>query len=229
MRITYTFTFNTTEVEQFVFDFEPETMLALGELPATLPEWTTLSTAMCPHCSLDSTKYATCPLAARLCDIVTRFSKWFSYDDVSVEVLLPERTVSTRTTAQRAVSSMMGLVIPCSGCPHTVCFRPMARFHLPFSTQEETLCRASSLYLLGQFFREKRGQGGEYALQGLKDIYRDIEIVNLHVAKRLRMASERDSSVNAVILLDLFAKSVPIQIEDDLRDMEELFSPFLEV
>ena len=66
-----------------------------------------------------------------------------SFDTVGVTVLQSERTVYAETTAQQAMSSVLGLIMATAGCPWTDRLRPMARFHLPFANEAETLIEAS--------------------------------------------------------------------------------------
>lgn len=46
-------------------------------------------------------------------------------------------------------------------------------------------------------------------------------------AERLRAASRTDASVNAIILLDTYAKAVPMVIDADLEELRPLFAPYL--
>ena len=50
-----------------------------------------------------------------------------------------------------------------------------------------------------------------YDLTGLGYIYKAMQIINVSIAERLRTASSADSSVNAIVLLDMFAKVVPFK------------------
>lgn len=159
--------------------------------------------------------------------IVKRLERVLSYDEVHVSVITQERAISQGTTVQRGISSLMGLIIATSGCPHAAFFRPMARFHLPFATVEETVYRATSTYLLAQYFLRKRGQDVDFEFEGLNKIYHDIQVVNTTIAKRLRTASETDSAVNALVLLDMFAKTLPQAVEKSLEEIRHLFTPFL--
>jgi hypothetical protein len=82
----------------------------------------------------------------------------------------------------------------------------MARFHLPLASTEETVYRATSMFLLAQYFA-----------------YR----VNRAMAERLRSASEQDAAVNAIVILDLLAKALPDAILDSLTEVRHLFSSYL--
>ena len=160
-------------------------------------------------------------------NIVNRFEDLISYDKIRVDVTTEERRISQRTTAQNGISSMMGLVIATSGCPHTAFFRPMARFHLPLASKEETIFRATSMYLLAQYFLKKAGQAADFDLEGLTKIYDNMQIINNAIVERLRAATTTDSSVNAIVILDNYAKFLPFAIEKSLEDIRYLFSPFL--
>jgi hypothetical protein len=106
-------------------------------------------------------------------------------------------------------------------------FKPMARFHLPLATDEETAYRAVSMYLLAQYFvRQMQGEG-DFDLNGLRDIYKNTQLINRSIADRLRAATEADSSVNAVVALDMFAKGVVYFIDESLEDIRYLFAPYL--
>ena len=52
-----------------------------------------------------------------------------------------------------AIRSLIGLIMALSGCPHMEFFKPLARFHLPWASLEETTLRSASIYLLMQFFK----------------------------------------------------------------------------
>ncbi len=49
--------------------------------------------------------------------------------------------------------------------------------------------------------------------------------VNLSMSKRLRLASRTDSSINAVIILDMLAKMLPDALEYALDELHPLFDP----
>lgn len=159
-------------------------------------------------------------------DIARHFDGIVSFDEIDLEVVTEERVVTQRTTAQRAISSLLGLVMATSGCPHTAFFKPMARFHLPLASEENTIYRVSGMYLLAQFFLQKKGLPADPGLNGLARIYQNMHQVNLHIAKRLKSATTTDSSVNAIVLLDSFTNTLPYVIEEHLDEIAYLFKPF---
>jgi hypothetical protein len=194
---------------------------------AERPDWTRLDFHQCANCPLAPREFPHCPLALQLSQLMPLCEGLLSHDEVDVEAVTAERTVVKHTTAQRALSSLMGLIIATSGCPHTVFLKPMARFHLPLSSEEETVYRASSMYLLAQYFRNKQGEPADFELLGLKRTYDALHQINLAMASRLRAVSSKDSAVNAVVMLDLFTKAMPYSIEESLEEIRYLFLPYL--
>lgn len=229
INIQYRFTLASGLLEVFDVELDSRTLSLHNSLPKRLPSWAKLKFHQCSHCPLSARTFPHCPVAARLVDIVDRFDGLLSYDELQLEVVTKERRISSVTSAQRGISSLIGLVIATSGCPHTAVFRPMARFHLPFAGREETIYRATSMYLLAQYFLKKGGRSADFSLEGLQQIYRNMQIVNSAIIKRLRSTTKTDSMVNAVAVLDIYAKTVDILIEQSLQNVRHLFDPFFEM
>lgn len=227
--IEYRFTFPDGNHDVFQLNIDSQSLELTGNTPDNPPSWTRLDFHQCPNCLLSTRMNPYCPLALNLVNIVTFFDRIYSYDELDVEVKTVERCMSQRTSAQRAVSSLMGVVIATSGCPHTVFFKPMARFHLPFASEAETVYRAVSMYLLAQYFLTKEGKKGDTELKGLKKIYDNMQVVNGSIAERLRAGSKTDTSVNSIVLLNLYAMAMPYVIQDSLEELRYLFAPYVTV
>ena len=228
MNIQYRLRFADDSERLFDLHLDEQTLQLIAEEDAAYPPWTALDYHRCPNCPLDIAAHPHCPAACAITDIVSASSDLFSYTQVNVEVRTPERVITTDTPLQRAVSSLLGLALATSGCPHTAFFRPMARFHLPFASEEETIYRVTSMYLLAQYFRRKRGDEPDMDLSGLTEIYRNLQVVNKHMAGRLRAASDRDATVNAVVILDMFAIALSYTIDESLQEIRYLFSSYLD-
>lgn len=230
IKIRYSFQYgNGPDKVEEVFDLKlnEKTLDLQGNIPDNLPDWTKLDFFQCPICKLSSREHPYCPLAANLVNIVDRFDSLLSYNEIHLVVTTNERTISQLTTIQRGVGSLMGLVIAASGCPHTVYFKPMARFHLPLASNQETIYRAASMYLLAQYFLKKEGKPADWDLKGLEEIYNNIQLVNYSIAQRLRTAAKTDSVLNALVELDIHAQTLSIVIEDCLKDIRSLFDIYL--
>ncbi|MBN4080226.1 hypothetical protein JYT31_01040 [Beggiatoa alba] len=226
LTITYKFKWSSENEYVYSLQLDPDSLEIISPKPDELPDWTRLEFHQCPNCKLNKEESPYCPLAVQLAEINENFNDLVSYEEIQVEVITAERHYSKNTQAQQAISSLMGLIIPCSGCPETRYFRPMARFHLPFSSEQETIYRAASMYLLAQYFTKKSGQVADLELKGLDKIYDAFHEINTCCAGRLRDSSSKDSTVNAVVLLDIFTKTLSYVIEDSLEDIQYLFNSF---
>jgi hypothetical protein len=225
IEIRYIFSINGLH-ETVDIKLDAERLELVDKPGGDLPDWAQLDFHQCPHCPLDPAAHPFCPVAGCLVDVVERFDKILSYDEVDLEVITSERKVFQHTTAQRSLGSLLGILFPASGCPHTAFFKPMVRFHLPMATREETIFRATGMYLLAQYFLEKQGQKVDFDFAGLTQIYENLNILNIHMAARLRGATQTDSSINAIILLDVFTHALPFVIEDQMEEIRNLFTPY---
>jgi hypothetical protein len=226
IEIQYCFRLNQGHQEVVDLCLDGQTLENINQPTGHLPAWTNLDFHQCRHCPLDPAHHGHCPVALSLVDIAGRFEKIVSYDEVGLTVVGRERTVSQQTTAQQAISSLLGLLFATSGCPHTQFLKPMARFHLPLATEEDTIFRAASMYLLAQYFRGREGRRQDLGFAGLTTIYDNLHQINIGIANRLRSAFRSDSSVNAVIVLDMFAKAMPYVVKDELEEIRYLFAPY---
>jgi hypothetical protein len=224
----YRFRFGGGREEVFGIHLDGSTLKPLDPLPEKPPEWVRLEFHKCRHCTLDPLEDFFCPLAIRLLPLVERMGDVVSIDNVDVTVTLDERTITRSATAQEGISALMGIITATSGCPHTVFFKPMARFHLPFANTEETFYRAASMYMLGQYYRWQAGKSVDMELEGLLYFYKQVEEVNMGIAGRLRAEQREDGTVNAIVLLDMFVKSMPVQITETLKELEPLFRPYVD-
>jgi len=227
IKIYYHFHLGAHGNERVELQLEGRSLESIKQLEHVLPEWTQLEFHQCSHCPLNPQEHPVCPAAANISHVVGRFDNVASYDEIDLEVITDARRVSQHTTAQKGISSLLGLLFATSGCPHTNFMKPMARFHLPLATEEDTIYRAAGMYLLAQYFLKQENQSGELELSGLARIYRNLHQVNNNIAKRIKAIAQTDSSVNAVIILDTFTNIMPFVIEDQLDEVRHLFSAYL--
>jgi len=228
LAIQYRFRTDDGTEADFLIELDPDTLQLLGPC-SDLPEWTSLQFRQCPNCTLDAAKHSYCPAAAHLHRLVLTFNHLVSYSRGRVEVISKERTCIQEVSMQQGIGTLMGLIMATSGCPRLMFFRPMARFHLPFATQDETVYRAISTYLLADHFRtEATGEDPDRELKGLTRIYEEVHILNAAMVKRIRAAARTDVSVNAVIHLDMFALMLPLQLSLRLSPVRRYFEPYLD-
>jgi hypothetical protein len=189
-------------------------------------EWTRLSFHRCIHCPLYPEEQPFCPLASAIDRIIAKINNFLSYDEVHARVEFKNRTVSAGITVQRALGSLLGLIIPASGCPHTAYFRPMSRFHLPFADTEERIYRATTMFLLAQYFIHQKNDCIPPDFSRLETIYDNVHIVNTQICKRLRDFCANDSPVNAIIILDTLAVALHSALKHDLDTFASYFTAF---
>lgn len=226
INITYIFKFSDDTQEVFNFCLDKESLQLIPENNSK-PDWARLDFHQCPNCQLTSEKHPFCPLAINLAKVVNSFERVLSQDELDIEVITNERTILKHTTSQHGLSSMMGVLRASSGCPNTSFFKPMARFHLPFSNNEETVYRAVSMYLLSKYFCRLRGDDPDLTLEGLKEIYANMEIINASIAERLSGVSQTIDLPSVMTVLNLYNKAMPCAIEDFIDNIKYLFKPYL--
>lgn len=220
--IRYELSFPDGRYDCHVLQFEPR-RITLVPPPGEPPDWAALSFHQCPNCPLPPDARPHCPAAVAMAPLARTSSQLVSFQTVHVRVVAPERIVMRETSAQQAVSALLGLVLATSGCPRLAFLRPMARFHLPVADEVETLYRVTTMHLLRQYFRERAGLPATQGFDELVAAYDQLQVVNAHLAMRVRAACERDAVLNAVVLLDVLAKTVPFSLEGRLDDLRPLF------
>jgi hypothetical protein len=225
--ITYKFTLPDSRERKFELEMDRDTAELTPLTNPNPPAWTKLEFNQCLGCPLDAAKVSHCPAALHLATVIDSCSDLVSYDTVRVAVESEERVVIATLSAQQALASLMGLIMASSGCPRTEVFRPMARFHLPFSSESETAYRVAAMYLVAQHFSLRSGGKTDFALEGLERVYGGMHAVNRGMATRLRAASRQDAIVNAIVLLDVYSSLVPAAIHDILDEIKPAFTALL--
>jgi hypothetical protein len=225
--LNYRFTLPDSRERVFALELDRDTAELTPPESPDPPAWTRLAFNQCSGCPLEKSKVSHCPAALHLAAVIDGFADLVSYDTVRVAVESEERSVVATLSAQQALASLIGLLMASSGCPRTAVFRPMARFHLPFSSESETAYRVASMYLLAQHFIARDGCKPDLALEDLQRVYRGVHAVNRGMAQRLRAASRQDAIVNAIVLLDVYTSLVPSAIHDILGEIKPAFAALL--
>ena len=218
----YQFDFSDGTQKQFRVDFDRQSLESKLLSENHYPDWAQLEFHQCKFCPLTSEDYLYCPLTVNLVPIIYWCKDLKSYDEVDVIITSAEREVRVHASLQRAISSLLGLLMSSSACPKMKFLRPLARFHLPLATQEETIFRAVSATLLKNYIDDKNMTDKE-SLEKLREQYKELQHLNQFIAERIRSAIKRDAAVNAIVLLDVLSKKVSFSINDSLRQIRYLF------
>jgi hypothetical protein len=234
LRIRYRFDLPDGSQKTLDFRFDAATFRLSNPPPRDPPFWTELKFNQCANCPLSSERHAHCPAAVQMAAALEPLNALVSFDTVGVTVIQSERTVHAETTAQQAMSSVLGLVMATAGCPWTDRLRPMARFHLPFANEAETLYRSVSMFLLSL---ELAGPAAAPAatdapapaaaaprtFAALEELYLNLHLVNRDMSRRLGAASHSDPARNAIALLDTYTTLLPAALDRSLEELRPLF------
>jgi hypothetical protein len=217
---------------KYIFKFKDDTQLDFevnldSELNyssqdnSPVKEWVKLDYNKCSNCPLSSSEHESCPVAKNLDFVVEKTKNKISYEKATVSVTTPERTYIKQTDTQDGLLSLFGLIMASSGCPHLGWFQPLVRFHLPFSTVEETMFRVLSMHLVTEYLGPKEEQN--YDITKIKKHYAEVEQVNLDFINRIRSQCKGDADLNAVAALDLFAKLFEFEFASDFDSLRSTF------
>jgi hypothetical protein len=221
--ILYRLHFRDGSERAYKIELDKKTFALQEPENSTYPDWCKLENAKCEHCPLSSEEHEYCPVARNLSDIVNFFKDRVSYEEVEITVATRERTYSKKTSLQVGLFSMFGLIMSTSACPHMDFLKPMARFHLPFSSTEETLFRVTSMHLLSQYFKEDKKGRGDFSFKQLEILYKNISQINRGMLNRISGLSSGDATVNSISILESFGQMLQMDIMFDLSKVSEIF------
>ena len=217
----------------YIFDFQNRDSVAftvaLDDLSRYLhagtavpPEWSRLSSYQCAPCTLTADRHPFCPVARNIAELVTAFKDLTSHMRCVVSCSSAERMVTKDTTVQEGLASILGLLMATSGCPVLDFFRPMARFHLPFSTVDESIFRVVAMYLLRQYYR--KGAQNADPLAEIRTHYAQVKQVNAGLLDRIRHISALDADKNAIVTLASLSQILEMEIDTNLESLQHLFT-----
>lgn len=227
--VIYDFQWPDGAKEQFKISIYSENHQISGTF-AEIPKWTELEYEQCGHCTLKNSDSIYCPVAIHLDRVVKKFSAYKSHHEVNITVTTKDRSYVKFTSLQVGLQSIFGLIMATSGCPFLRFLKPMAHFHLPFASLEETVTRSISFYLLRQYFVAHNGGVPDWELKGLDEAYGLITQVNQGLAARIGKMKEEfekgsgDASPNAIVILDTFAQILSMEISSELSSIAPIFA-----
>ncbi len=227
--IIYKYVFFCEKMQkEFVVNIDSSNLQLIEHAEMDKPDWAKLDKFKCPNCPLNIEEHEYCPLALQIQDVLLFFKEVPSYQKVNIKVIASARTYEKETDVQTGVSSLMGLIMPTSGCPILGKLKPLVKFHLPFANIEETEFKVFSMYLLAQYFKMKNGKTPDWEMKNLNQIYEDISILNRNVAEKITQVENMDAGINAVVVLNNFADSVTFGLDTaDLSHIEKLFEELI--
>lgn len=208
---------------RFQIVLDPVILTMMPTAPEPYPPWTKLAYKQCNCCPLSPKMHQYCPIAVNITDLVNRFKDILSHKNCRVVCETADRTYSKNTSAMEALTSVFGIVMATSNCPVMDFLKPMARYHLPFSSVEETTARSTSLFLLGQYFEYKKGRESSFDFNKLEKSYARAQMVNEGLLERIRSLGNRDADKNAIITLHSISQFLSMEMDDSLNTIAHLF------
>lgn len=222
--INYEFRLVDGPVKIFKISLDPKTLGVVSKANQKTPEWSRLEFHQCQCCSRTTKDHTHCPLCLNISEIVETFKSVRSIDQCVVQCTTPDRTVLKETDVQEGLSSILGIIMATSDCSKMHFLRPMARFHLPFSTADETIIRSTSFFLLRQYFEYRKGNVSAINLQGLDKHYEDLQLVNAGILARINAITPKDAGSNAVTILNSLAELLVMACGSSLDFVENYFT-----
>ena len=111
IHISYRFSLGSGRDEVFDIFLDPDTLEIINQPAEDLPSWTALEFHQCSHCPFTSDTHPHCPLAVTLIQVIGRFNNVVSHNEIELKVSTHERQVFQKTTAQKGISSLVGLLL----------------------------------------------------------------------------------------------------------------------
>ncbi len=224
LKFNYQFQFTSGETAEYEILLDPDSLSMIHETyDQQLPEWTRLTYEQCKDCPLNVRAHPQCPIAVNIMELVETFKTVFSYHDCTVTCVTAERTYLKKTSVMEGLSAIFGMIMATSDCPVMEFLKPMARFHLPFATIEETTVRTASMYLLAQYFKHRDTRGMTFDFKTLENHYAKVQLVNEGLLNRINSISSEDADKNAIITLHSLSQFLSMEIDYSLGGLERIF------
>jgi len=223
-RFHYQFQFEDDNIINYHIALNPKTLSLIPDEHRHKPQdWTRLNYKQCSNCPLDIDSHPFCPIAVNIMELVETFKDALSYHNCMVVCKTEDRTYSKDTSIMEGLSAIFGVIMATSDCPIMNFLKPMARFHLPFSSVEESTVRTTSMYLLGQYFKYKDLPDIKMDFKPLENYYAQVRLVNEGIIKRISSVSKQDADKNAMVTLHSLSLFLSMEIDYSLSSLEYIF------
>ena len=221
---TYFYTFSLPDQRNIEFTVAIEPISQhINNCPLAPPAWARLEFHQCPPCPLQVEKHPYCPVVLSISDLVTTFKNTASFAKCRVTCVTPERTMMKDTTVQEGLASILGLLMAISGCPIMDFFKPLAQFHLPFASVDESIFRIVAVYMLRQYYRKGNTLNHQFLLDDIKAHYGLVKQVNKGILDRILSITDLDADKNAIVTLASLGQILEMEIDANLESLHHLF------
>ncbi len=222
-KINYEFRLKDDSKKIFRIQLDPDTISFIAEEQIKKTIWMRLGYLQCECCPLDDKDSPYCPIAVNMGKLCEEFKDMSSFDKCTVRCTTMERTYIKKTSIMEGLASVFGIIMATSDCPVMSFFKPMARFHLPFSTIQETVFRVASVHFLKQYFDSREKGRSEFNLDSLNEHYRKVQMINEGLMARLNRVVKKDADKNAVNILHSLCQILSREISYSFNSVQYLF------
>lgn len=209
---------------RFRIELDPVYFRLINTTADIRPFWTELSYKKCRCCTLPEDRFTHCPIASNIVDVVDFFKDIVAHGQCTVRCTTRQRIYEKETNVREGLSSVLGIIMATSACPVMDFLRPMARFHLPFSTLEETMVRAVSMFLLREYFEYKEKRIDKIDLERLEHNYSLVQQVNEGLMDRIRSLGQKDADKNAIVTLHSISFFLSSELDYSLDSLARFFN-----
>ena len=210
----YIFSIDNQEQFEIQISIDGETLNFVEQANEENPEWTELQYCQCINCPLNKEDVKYCPVAKNISSAITKFKDGLSCEATHVTVVTEERTYSKRTDLQQGLNSLFGLIMASSECPHFQWLKPLARFHLPFASFEETTFRAISSCALSEMLRHKSVNNIDDVLKLIEYRYEQLQIINAAMLERIQGIGRGEADRNAIVRFHTYCQLFNFSLKD---------------
>jgi len=221
--IEYSFGFDSDR-EDFFFTIElDDSIQAVPDPHPCTVEWARLDYCQCEICPFSVSEVEFCPIARNVSGLAATFADVFSIEEVHISVRVEERIYMKTGRVTDGLRSLLGLYMATSGCPHMAILRPMARFHLPFASMEETIFRHFSCFFMRQYFEYQKTGHLDFSLERLSERMALVDKVNRGICRRLEVFTGADANRNALTILNSISMMLDMEMSADFDTLRPLF------
>lgn len=212
--------FHIEDKEDVVFEVLIDSTSMTHSIPQDFkePEWS--SSFKCSFMTDD--KKNCCSLCKCIAYVTNEFKDIKVDTPATISVRTENRNYTIKQNIKTGLFSILGLYMSTSNCPHFAFLKPMAKFHLPFASDIETVFRSIGTYLLGEYFRFKDGIVPDWDLQALSTLYEQVSKIDLEIAEHLKKISP--DSIEPIMILNSFADLFTKDIKEKLDKIEPFYS-----
>ena len=179
--ISYSFIFDPNNKVDFVIDENGCTSDIFHQ--ESIQDWMKLEFERCDECTIPEGSRETCPATVAIQPVISVSDALYSFDEVLVIDKRSGLNLEALTTTQRAILSLIGLLLGLSECPLYRQFRPVAYFHLPFGDLDHRVFRILGMSLIKQYIRSLDGQTPDWELNNLRKTLKNLHQVNNYKIK----------------------------------------------